>query len=86
MAQFDLFIRRYVGQTLTKLLAGRSYSASIMCDSHPKKQKWLSADNKGGCIYDDIKTVMSTPKCVVVLAGLGGLGPVMGRTRGRLRW
>lgn len=53
-----------------------------MCDSHPKKQKWLSAESGCGCIYDDIQTVMSMPKCVAGLTGLGRPGAGNGQEKG----
>ena len=53
-----------------------------MCDSHPKKQKWLGAESGCGCIYDDIQTVMSMPKCVAGLTGLGRPGTGNGQEKG----
>ena len=82
MAQLDPLSEGTFGQTLTQLLGGRSYSTPIMCDSHPKKQKWLSAESGCGCIYDDIQTVMSMPKCVAGLTGLGRPGAGNGQEKG----
>ena len=76
MAQLDPLSEGTFGQTLTELLGGKSYSTPNMCDSHPKKQKWLSAESGCGCIYDDIQAVMSMPKvcCWLNRAGAAWCG------------